>query len=280
MQGGWSNQMEFTDEMLARVIVPGKGMPIYLDERPPEISDPSVDSAEHHWIPACKATDNLVRCLEATRDVAAAISPITASADPDKEKRLLKQLVTPIFSLAMALRDLYNYVESNSWTRIERKEQRRIKAAFVSFTRAVPTGKGVLKTARDKIGAHLDKDLSTTEYKQLWDSFGIEEVMSWIRGCVKLMVALLGPDIYSWTRSSGYSNVVTLMNVDGSEVSLLMKDGRPDCIVGVRLSRSPKYGVDREVYDLHSACSAICKRLGINEGMVWRLPSGHSQEQR
>jgi hypothetical protein len=97
---------------------------------------------------------------------------------------------------------------------------------------------------------------------------------------MKMMVALLGPDIYSWTRSSGYSNAVNLMNVDGSEVSLLMKDTGPESIIGIKMTRSPKYGVDREVYDLHLACSAICKRLGINEGTVWRLPTGEIHEQR
>lgn len=271
--------MEFTDEMLSRVVVPGKGMPVYLDERPPEINDPSTDTAEHHWIPACKATDRLVRCLEGIRDVAAGVVALSASASPEKEKRVLKQLVTPIYSLAIALRDLYNFVQANCWTRIDRKEQRWLKEVFASFTKSVSTEKGVLKTARDKIGAHLDKDLHTIQYKQLWDSFDVEQVMSWIRGCMKMMVALLGPDIYSWTRSSGYSNVVNLMNVDGSEVSLLMKDSEPECIVGVNITRSPKYGIDREVYALQLACSAICKRLGINEGTVWRLPTGQAPEQ-
>jgi hypothetical protein len=266
--------MEFTDEMLSRIVVPGKGMPVYLDERPPEINDPSTDTAEHHWIPACKGTERLVRCLEGIRDVAAGVFPLSASPNPDRERRLLKQLVTPIYTLAIALRDLYNFVQANCWKRIDRKEQRRLRDVFASFTKTVPTDKGVLKTARDKIGAHLDKDLHTNQYKQLWDSFGIEQVMSWIRGCMKMLVALLGPDIYSWTRSSGYSNVVNLMNVDGHELSLLMKDSRPDCIVGFIITRSPKYGVDREVYDLHLACSAICKRLGINEGTVWRVPTG------
>jgi len=70
------------------------------------------------------------------------------------------------------------------------------------------------------------------------------------------------------------------MNVDGSEVSLLMKESGPESIVGIKMTRSPKYGVDQEVYDLHLACSAICKRLGINEGPVWRLPTGQTLEER
>jgi hypothetical protein len=29
--------MEFTPEMMQKVIVPGKGMPVYLDQREPEL---------------------------------------------------------------------------------------------------------------------------------------------------------------------------------------------------------------------------------------------------
>jgi hypothetical protein len=264
--------MEFTDEMLKNVVVPGKGMPFYLDQHPPRIEDPSRPREDHHWLPACDRTNKLTRCLEAVRDVATALAPVTAAAQPDLDKRLVKQLITPIYNLATALRDLYNYVQSNCWTRLKGPEQRTLKNAFQAFTKTVPTGKGVLKTARDKIAAHLDKDVFTSQYRQFWDSFGIADVLGWIRGCIRMMALLMDPDIYSWTRSSGYSNVVNLMNVDGSEVSLLIKDDKPECIVGIQFATSPKSGIAKEVREVLLSCSAICKRLGINEGTTWKLP--------
>ena len=38
---------------------------------------------------------------------------------------------------------------------------------------------------------------------------------------------LLQPDIYSWRRSSGYCNVLNLMNVDRNEISFLIENGTP-----------------------------------------------------
>ena len=53
------------------------------------------------------------------------------------------------------------------------------------------------------------------------------------------------------------------MNVDGTEVSLLMKEGEPDCLVGVQFVVSPKAGFMREARELAKACAAPTVRLGI-----------------
>lgn len=263
--------MEFTDDMLRNVVVPGKGLPVYLDQRPPQIEDPSQTPDDHHWQPACTTTSKLTRCLEAVRDVATALAPLSAAAQPDANKRLVKQVITPVYNLAIAIRDLYNDVQSNCWKKLKGPEQKTMKTAFQAFGKSVPTGAGVLKTARDKIAAHLDKDLFTSQYRQFWDSFCVADVLGWIRGCIKMLSMLLVPDIYSWTRSSGYNNVVNLMNVDGSEVSLLIKDDEPECIVGIQFATSPKYGLSKEVEDLRRSNSTLCRRLGINEGNTWKL---------
>jgi hypothetical protein len=215
--------MEFTDEMLRNVFVPGRGMPIYLDQRPPELEDPAQELAAHHWQPACTTTNKLTRCLEAIRDVATALKPLSAASQPDSDKRLVKQVIPPIYNLAIAIRDLFNYVQSNRWKGLDKKKQAKLVNRFKQFSEAVPTGSGILKTARDKIAAHLDKDMLTTEYRRFWDSFGIADVLRWIRGCLRLLQVLLPLDLYSWTRSSGYSNVVNLMNIDGREVSILLR---------------------------------------------------------
>ena len=72
---------------------------------------------------------------------------------------------------------------------------------------------------------------------------------------------LLPLDIYSWTRSSGYSNVVNLMNVDGKEVSILLKDGEPTDLVGIKLVVSPREGFGREANEVavSCACCAACR---------------------
>ncbi len=80
---------------------------------------------------------------------------------------------------------------------------------------------------------------------------------------MRMLQVLLPLDVYTWTRESGYSNVVNLMNVDGTEVSFLMREGQPEALVGIRLVVSPKGGIVREARELAAACIALADRLGI-----------------
>jgi hypothetical protein len=217
----------------------------------------------HQWQPACGAGSRLARCLEAIRDTSTALAPISAAANPGADKRLVKQLIVPIYNLATAIRDLFNYVQSTRWTSLDKQKQAKLAKRFKQFGEAVPTGKGKLKTARDKIGAHLDRDSYAWEYREFWESVDIASTLRWIRGCLRMLQILLPLDVYSWTRPSRYSNVVNLMNVDGTEVSILMKEGEPDCLVGVQFVVSPKAGFVREARELAEACAALAVRLGI-----------------
>lgn len=253
--------MEFTPEMLKSLILPGKGMPVYLDQRGSELEDPARDLEPHHWQPACGTTSKLMRCLEAVRDAKKALEPVANSAEPEGDKRLIKPAIIPVYNLAVAVRDLFNDVQSNHRTKLSKGEKEELAKRFKQFGGAVPTKDGKLKAARDKIAAHLDNDLFSCDYRPLWESFSLVDVLGWGWGCMRMLEALLRPDVYSWTRDSGYSNVVNLMSVDGSEVSLLMKDGEPSELVGVQFSTSPKYGFMREAKELAARCVALEKRL-------------------
>lgn len=255
--------MELTPELLAKLAPTGEGLPVLLDQREPELEDPSRELVAHQWQPACGAGNRLARCLEAIRDTSTALAPIAAAAQPSADKRLVKQLIVPIYNLATAIRDLFNYVQSNCWTRLGKQKQTKLAKRFRQFTEAVPTGKGKLKTARDKISAHLDKDAFTWEYRDFWESVDLASALGWVRGCMRMLQILLPLDVYSWTRQSGYSNVVNLMNVDGTEVSFLMKEGQPEALVGIRLVVSPKAGIVREARELAAVCIALAVRLGV-----------------
>jgi hypothetical protein len=254
--------MEFTEEMLKRVVVPGKGMPIYLDQRPPELEDPARQLAEHHWQPACTASSRLTRCLEAVRDVSTALSLLNGSPKP-ADKRIVKQVISPIYNLAIAIRDLFNYVQSKHWTELGKQKQTKLAKRFKQFGEAVPTARGTLKTARDKITAHIDKAVSTTEYRQFWDLFGIADVPAWIKGCLRMLQLLIHPDIYRWTRLSPYSNVVVLMTSDGTEISILLNGEKPKALVGLNFVVSPKDGIIREIRELMGSCMVLEQRLRI-----------------
>lgn len=134
------------------------------------------------------------------------------------------------------------------------------------------SGNEPVATAADEIGAagFLQRvaDLEiilrcTTECRPFWDAFSLADVLAWIRSCFRLLETLLRPDVYSWTRSSGYSNVGNVMNVDGMEVSFLMENNQPVRLPHLHLTISPKAGFVREARELAAACVKLEQRLGI-----------------
>jgi hypothetical protein len=253
----------FTPELLEKLAKTADGAPIYVDQSEPELEDPAQKLGPHHWQPACATSSKLTRCLEAVRDLKTVLAPLIVSAKPETEKRLVKQAVIPAYNLAIALRDLFNHMQSNCWPKLSKGHREQFIKRFKRFGQAVPTKDGSLKVARDKISAHLDKDLCTTEYRQFWDAFGLADVLAWIKSCFRLLEALLRPDVYSWTRFSGYSNVWNVMNVDGKEVSFLMENNQPVKLLHLHLTISPKAGFVREARELRAACIKLEQRLGV-----------------
>jgi len=264
-------QVEITAEDLQRLIEGIDGMPIYADPSEPQVEDPSGALGDLDWQPACGTTNKLTRCLEGIRDVDATIASLSAVVNAFADRRQIKQLVTPIFNLAIGIRDLFNDIQSNRWKKLDSRKQRELVKEFRDFGCAVPTTKGPLKMARDKIAAHLDKDTSTREYRVFWDGLQLDALMRWIRCCIRMIDKLLGPDIYCWTRPSPYSNVMILMNVDGHEVSILVENNRPVKMLRFQMCPSPKWGIVREVRELYSKCFALAENAGINQGKIWRL---------
>jgi hypothetical protein len=256
----------FTPELLQKLCNSADGAPVYLDQNEPQLEDPAQKLGPHHWQPACATSIKLTRSLEAVRDLKIVLTLLMSSAPTEIEKRWVKLAIVPAYNLAIALRDLFNHVQSNCWPKMSKEHKDKLTNRFKRFSETVPTRDGSLKVARDKIAAHLDKDLSTTEYRQFWDAFGLTDILAWIRNCFRLLEALLRPDVYSWTRFSGYSNVWNVMNVDGKEVSFLMENDQPARILRLCITASPKVGFVREARELTAACVELEKRLEGGKG--------------
>ena len=58
------------------------GVPMYLDDRDPELDDPAVDASPRHWKPACPLTSKLARCVEALRDTRVALRRLSRQVLP------------------------------------------------------------------------------------------------------------------------------------------------------------------------------------------------------
>lgn len=262
--------MGITEESLKSLAATAEGVPVYLDETPSVIDDPSRDRDLRHWQAACELTTKLTRSLEAARDTAYIIKSLADSPTLTSDKRQFKPLIVPVFNFATTIQALYNEVERWHWSRLKVPEQRRLKLDKQNFGKQVSTASGSLKIARDKISAHLDTKIETSEYRQVWESFTIPDVLKWVRGCVRMMLSLLDADLYSWTRPSRRKGILNLMNVDGTEVSLLVEGDKLTRIVDIQFVTSPKYGVFKEIEELSLLNSKIAERLDICEGNVWK----------
>jgi hypothetical protein len=243
---------------------PGSLIPVYLDDRQPELDDPAQEPAVHRWVAGCATADKLMRFLEAIRDTSSALKPLLLP-NLQTDRRQLKHAITPVYNLAIGLRDLFNYIQSNRWRELSKSRQREVAKRFKQSTDAVPTKDGPLKLARDKIAAHLDKDLSTREYREIWCGFGPAEILNCIKACIKFLECLLHLKLYAWTRSSSHDNVCGLMTVDGREMSMLVENGAPTTPVGLNLVVSPAYGIVREARELVGLCIAIGQWCGKDD---------------
>jgi hypothetical protein len=233
------------------------GVPVYIDPSDPEIDDPAAARAGHRWHPADPLTNKLIRCVEALRDISTALAPLESIENAEAERRFYKQAVVPIYSLATAIRDVVNDMRSNKWSRLSGKSQKEVTKQFRLFEKRVPTSSGALRTARDKIAAHIDKNLYTWERRPIWEAFDLRAVVGWANACVEMLVPLLAPDVFSWSRDSAYPGGTSLMNVDGSEITLADVAPYGECIVSLTLTKSPKEGVVREAKTVWQ----LCRRL-------------------
>ncbi len=254
--------------------------PIRLDPSEPQIEDPSQPLDLTHWQPQDKRTSKLTRCLEALRDVTTAFRPV-ADAGEDVDKRLLKQSITPIYTLATALRDLSNELQNNCHQELNDKEKAAIAHHFTIFTKAVPTDSASpLKIARDKLSAHLDKDTLTPGYRDFWNQFDLSSVADWIIGCVRMFAIFIQPDLYHWTRNGGQAGRVTVMRFNQLELQLVVGGDEVADISELRLSRSPKEAIDRELRELVVVVRSKCPDAGNGPDSPYKQPELGEGEQQ
>jgi hypothetical protein len=262
--------IDLTPEVLQRLIerIRGGDIPVRLERRPPHIDDPSRTPVDHHWKPLDITTTKLVRCLEALRDISTRLESVFGTIPPEPEKRQTKTLIEPIYSLAFALRKLYNDVLGVCWEELTDSQQRRISDEYRTFTGAVPLDdNSVLKTVRDKITAHLDM----VDHRPIWELFTFKDTIGWAVDCLKFFWVMLAPDIYSWTRFSSNPTELHVMNVDAREAIIKMNGNEADCITDFWTSPSPKHDVSEQVQKLFTLCYRTDLKLGLQLQGEWKL---------
>lgn len=235
-----------------------QGLSLVIDKSDPFVADAAVGPAGTHYLPANAPTQVLVQCLEAVRDLRTAFGLLDILPEPWADRRLLKTIATPLYSLAKAIDHLHGALQERESGKVDRKARRARVKRREAFEKSVPFGQGSgLKTLRDKLAAHVDKDAVYDD--RIWATAELPTLSRAICICLNELNSLLAEDEYAWTLPSD-DDSCRLMACDGSLVHFTLQDGRPGDLIGITLTKSPREAVRREMDALYAALSRVVAR--------------------
>jgi len=233
------------------------GIPVYIDYSEPEIDDPAHPSEKSYWFPANTISIKLATCLESMRDIQRLLAVLVEQDDPSSDKRVVKLIATPLYSLASGVRDILNDLQGNAkeYGQLKDAQRRQINKRLSRYLKAVPLhNDGALRTIRDKISSHVDKGVFRGDPRKVWKLVELDLQLEWLRAVVDELMFLLQLDAYAWTRESGHPEIFRLMSVDGVQVDLNLEE---KVIVGVTMARSPKYYISEKLQEVATLYSRI-----------------------
>ena len=245
------------------------GIPIYIDNREPEIDDPLDHPKSTHWYPANRPSIKLMPCIESIRDIYKLLETINKNGKY-ADKRLYKLLVIPVFSLARGVESLFNEIEGNAkdYVQISIEQQKQIKQRFIQFSKEVPLQKDdELRMIRDRLGAHIDKDIFVGETRKIWELVEVGSLLEWIRASLDALLSILEFDIFAWTRESEDPKIFKLMSIDGQQVDINLDE---KVIVGFSIARSPKYYVSNLIQKVTKLYAEIKRKTSTINNSVKR----------
>ncbi|MFA6564466.1 MAG: hypothetical protein WCV00_21355 [Verrucomicrobiia bacterium] len=249
----------------------GKGFPIYQDPRKRKIVDAAGDKPEpDEWHPMNNPAKRLCKSVEGLRDLEEGIDHLLSASAVKKRRRRLRGVIVPLHSLCVTIVDLTNCIQSEKGihsrlppnSTVELTEFRNKFQSMVPFERG-----GKLKRLRDKICAHLDKNLSPSEMRDLHNSADFTEVGEWINVCLAALCDLLKLDAYMWT-AAGPDEKTTAILCDGripimSILELTEGDGpalRVSGIRGMYITTDPRKDVFATIMKVAKAADALFER--------------------
>ncbi len=231
-----------------------RGIPVFSDDRNRLLVDPVAGAPSRtDWHPANRAAENLWRCLECLRDVRTLLHGRGLPVSEREARRCVKLLITPLFSFAEAVKTLIDHVEANpeSRAKLSAEQVKVVVALKAQLIVALPIGPGgLLRRLRDKTGAHLDRQMSPREIQKLLMAADPGTVGAWLHQGMILLSGLLDFDIYAWSAGDCPAGYVKLMTCEPMLVTLAMDGTIARQIVGVEVSRSPKYELAQVIQEV------------------------------
>ncbi|MEO1348014.1 MAG: hypothetical protein AAFW84_04330 [Cyanobacteria bacterium J06635_15] len=223
-----------------------KGLPIYMDPAR-NLAGSTTDVVDiSAWHPSNASAQRLWRCFEALRDIENLLKGTAILASEEDRRRRSKILITPLYALCVAVKDLCNYLTSApEFRNKENKAQRdEISKALAQFLSVVPLeSTGAMRGVRDQLSAHVDKIMSY-EAQAIFNKAQTHEVGTWLHTCITTVIQLLSHDSYGWTPGDYPEGCVQFMNVEPWLITFDLKDGEPHRIVGMDMvEKSPRQSV-------------------------------------
>lgn len=174
--------------------------PVYADQVR-KLADVADGHQPQAWKPANVAAQKLFRCVECLRDLEVLLQTAGRTKNKGKQRRRLKLLHTPLYSLVEAIRDLANDLENNPDTvRQLPKGARQIVPQLRSQLLQISTVEkgGLLSTTRNKISAHIDRELSAEEMQSLLSQADPSQIGLWLHTCVAVLSDFIKLPVYFW----------------------------------------------------------------------------------
>ena len=218
------------------------GRPVYADAKR-KIADAAKEYDPHAWQPANTPAKKLFRCIECLRDLESLLLDAGRAKSKDKLRRKLKILHTPLHSLVEAARDLANDLENNPETVGMLPENARqlipkIRSQLVQIS-TIEKG-GALSTIRDKISAHIDKDLTLEQMHHLLNHAKPAQVGLWVHTCISVLSDFIKLPVYFWSCHPNGNGCVRIMFREPFVVTLeLDSDDNATRLIDVHMIPSP-----------------------------------------
>jgi len=216
--------------------------PIYADQVR-QIADIATGHQPQAWKPANVTAQKLFRCVECLRDIEVLLQTAGRSKNKVKQRRKLKILHTPLHSLVEAIRDLANDLENNPDTVCRLPDGARelvpqLRSQLLQIS-TVEKG-GLLSMTRDKIAAHVDRELSTEEMQILLSQADSSQIGLWLHTCVGVLSDFIKLPVYFWSCEPDGEGSVRILFVEPFIVTLgLDSTGRAKRLLDVHMIPKP-----------------------------------------
>jgi hypothetical protein len=205
-------------------------MKLYSDDRYPTFDDPIEPELPDDWLPSNEPAKYLVRSYLVIPAIKAILRGLHNATSRQDQLQNKSNLCTKICIFNEEIKKLLNSLpqdDSNTRT-FKRYHKKQILKHIKPITRV-----------RNKLGAHLDQNLSSEELRQLWSLCETCDYKTSLLQMFQLLRDSLQSSVYGWSRRNSNEKQWKLMGIPGVEVQFNMEDGKPNSISNVTLCQPP-----------------------------------------